>query len=146
MRILHTDRYTIREIVTKDGVSGEAWNQVVEATEFAFNELNLPGHLFITVIECGQICMDDGCGVGNYSEGSQSILIAGELDEEFKEMGMKQDEFLFELATTVIHECIHYKEDREAAQKGELPEWNDDFADDEAYRLTKKLYASHVTS
>ncbi len=146
MKILHTDKYTIREIVTDKGVSEEAWNQIIDATEFAFNELGLSGHLFITVIECGQICNDDGCGVGNYSEGSQSVIIAGEIDEEFKEMGLTQEDFLVELATTVIHECLHYKEDLEAVKSGGSPDFDEDVADAEAYRLVRKFYTEKLAS
>ncbi len=76
-RLVQTNDYSIREVVGGPcEVTDDAWNAVVQAVEFGIEKLQLPYHVFLTVVGAPGFCHrsdpeDSCCGI--YREGIQDI-------------------------------------------------------------------------
>ncbi len=132
MKFAHYVEYTIRAL---DGVEYRAFQAVNSAVNLTFLKLQLPGHLFITMVPGDHLRTGDGddqCGFAVYQEGARQILIAG-LKPEGMDPPISDQEWLEELMVSIVHEVIHYKQELDGTLIGS-PE-NEEEAERLAYEV-----------
>ena len=125
LQIVRRNEYTLR-VLQGDYPSFEI-KDIVNFVEFVSNEIQLPEHLFITMLFCPAFGFSEDpqdVAWGVYRDGVQDIIIA--LDEENVE----------EIYLTIGHEMFHYIQDLEGTL-GQSEE-----VEDAAERKAVELYTS----
>lgn len=107
-RINTNESYTLRAIKSGPAeLHPDAIKTVRNTLDRCVELLPLTPHLFVTLVAGDSIVTDDGgCGFGVYMCGIQHIALAGCIPDEFP---ASEKEWLYYLAESVVHECIHYQ-------------------------------------
>lgn len=129
MQVRHYDNLTVRTI---DGgpseVQQDAWEAICRAADFAMRHLELPGHLFVTVIGADVLRTGSGegdCGFAMYHSGIQHVAVCGgDGPDELKE---DRQHWINEMKISTIHEVVHYWQELQGKLDGS--EENEDEAD-----------------
>lgn len=113
MRVAYSPGVTIRALEnSNDKVEDDAWNIIRGSVDFAIETLKPIGHLFITVVPTDYVQDGDEAesAYGWYDSGLFHVVIAGR-GRDLPEFGGSEGLWLLELATTAIHEVVHYWQD-----------------------------------
>lgn len=137
-RCFHRDgRYTLRIPATgfEAALQRNVIRSVQSALSDAFDCLDLPGHLFVTIVNGDSIATDEGHGWALYMSGIASIVVAGLKPEAIEQSDF---EFLAEVEKSVIHECVHYWQDMERRLIGSSEN------EDEAELITGQIVSGEI--
>lgn len=109
LNLVHNDNYTIRFIEGPVEFDQDVCETVQAAVRFTMDALNLPGHLFVTVLGANTMKFGEGedeCGFGLYHSGMQHVAICGGVKPD--DVDCDKEEWSRQIFITVVHEIVHY--------------------------------------
>ena len=107
--------FTLRVIDPDERVGRDVVHAVKDAISKAYDSLKLPPHLFVSIVAGEVISDESGAGFGVYLQGAQCILIAGLMPDSWPGT---HAEWLLDVRTSVVHECVHYLQDVQGTLDG----------------------------
>lgn len=112
LETIHTDKYTIRHLDGGFEVRAAHYKAIADTVHATIDEMNLPGHLFVTVVGGDSIQTGpepDECGFALYMSGIRHVAVAGVQPDEWNEP--EHGEWVRELKLSTIHELVHYSQE-----------------------------------
>ncbi|MEM6470824.1 MAG: hypothetical protein AAF802_14790 [Planctomycetota bacterium] len=108
---IHTSSYSIRYV--EGGpveTQADVWEAIHFAVDRAMTALELPGHLFVTVIGADTFGSNpddpNDCGWALYHQGIQHIAVAGGNGPD--ELADDRAHWIEEIKVSTVHEVVHY--------------------------------------
>lgn len=115
---VHTPKYSIRYI--EGGpveTQQDVWDAICYAVEKAVDVLNVPGHLFVTVVGADTFSSNpEDCGWAMYHQGIQHVAVAG--GDGPPELANDREHWLEEVKVSTIHEVVHYWQELQGTLDG----------------------------
>lgn len=134
--VCHCPSYTLRTVDGPSGIKEDAWDAVKEAIEYGIAKLDIPMHVFVTIVGASGFYFDSengGCAI--YHAGIQHIAIAAGDEPDYPKFTREQ--WLNEIQVATIHELVHLKQDLEGTLQ--QSDHNEELTEATAQRLVDEL-------